>query len=242
MFQDIDFAAYNLNFLDLENISAFESYRVQQLKINEEHVTKVDSSLPLPPPCPRAALRIHVTLRPVPMTSRSSNKGVAVGTSPRMPPSTVTNIHNSQQSLSKHCVKLPTIIKKENTLNPVPSETSSPHTVSVVQPLTARVLKQLSSARTSLPSSAKIQTEPVEKKRRSEFYDDSIEQLLKNKRKSLLNFIYETNEKRCEAYPIYGSDLRDACTVPKLKFCDFVQKDVNTVESYMQKLSDVLDR
>lgn len=178
------------------------------------------------------------------MTSHSSHKGVAVGTSPRMPPSTVTNINNSQQSslTSSHCINLPTIIKKESTLNPVPSETSSPHTVSVVQPLTARVLKQLSSARTSLPPAGKIPVEPVEKKRRSEFYDDSIEQLLKNKRKSLLNFIYEVNEKRCEAYPIYGSDLRDACTVPKLKFCDFVQKDVNTVESYMRKLSDVLDR
>lgn len=166
-----------MDLLKLESCSAFESYRVQQLKVNENQISKIDSSPLPPPPCPRAALRIHVTLRPIPLSSRSSNTGVAVGTSPRMPPSTMTNLQNAQQNIMpvRQQLRLPSIKKTDSTQIPSADENLTPHTISVVQPLTARVLKQLSTARTAqtIHSSSRGNSEKIESKR-SGYFDVSF--------------------------------------------------------------------
>lgn len=52
----------------------------------------------------------------------------------------------------------------------------------------------------------------------------------------------DINVRRCDAWPLYGLDLREACSLPPTDFCHTLKTDIATVESYAKGMTDIFKR
>lgn len=126
--------------------SAFCSHRVRHLSTPRKLIEELDSASPAPS-CPAAELRMHITVRPcAPVLSTSMPMGGApVGASPRTCGKGETR-------------RGPTVLRARPVMRVAPLPPS------LVQPLTPRVLRQLTAARNAsappLASEATVDTIP----------------------------------------------------------------------------------
>lgn len=126
----------NLNLLHIErNISAFESHHVRSLKTPSRLIEEVDALPPPPPLVPKSAVRIHVSVRNMPLSPQLPLSSVAPGTSPRM--------SADKRRVVRPVMRVPPLQSGSS------GEVASPRVHALTQPVTPAILRQLVNARTA---------------------------------------------------------------------------------------------
>lgn len=159
----------NLNLLHTErNVSAFEAHRVRSLQTRKHSIEHIDETLPSPPPYPKAALQINVSIRQVPASTKLSfPTSVAPGTSPRV---SADNSLLSRRNIRtvRPVMRVPPLQSGEQGIDSINTPLPQSHMIS--RPITPLIAKQLLNAQT-----AKVHNIPnthikVEQENRNEFY------------------------------------------------------------------------
>ncbi|XP_052567115.1 helicase domino isoform X2 [Culex pipiens pallens] len=100
------------------------------------------------------------------------------------------------------------------------SEPAAPACNPISSTLAASIVQQLKQHHSY---SANLTPEELEQKARTEFYLASVEESRKDRRGQILELLGRMNQKRCDATPIYGEDLRDSiCRLGEEPFSDSV--------------------
>lgn len=128
----------NLNLLHIErSISAFESHHVRSLKTPSRLIEEVDVLPPPPPLVPKSAVRIHVSVRNMPLSPQLPLSSVAPGTSPRM--------SADKRRVVRPVMRVPPLQSGSRCVAEVTP--TPPRVHALTQPVTPAILRQLVNAR-----------------------------------------------------------------------------------------------
>lgn len=233
--RDIDLVALNLVLLHLETcLTAFVAYRMKQLVTPKKLIEEIDSAPELPPICPRGKCKMHLKIKPY-VQKDLSISSIKVGTSPafRSDGRRILNDKNRQNSGGVQPMEIDDIpAVRPSTTATKPTATGIYHTptgqiylfntkqqqksgmmvvnqnnstsTSINQPLASAVIDAVRSSSTENPI-PEIKTP----QNQSEFHIESLEEQKKEYRRHILQLLSKSNQRKCEASPLYGDDLRD---------------------------------
>jgi E1A-binding protein p400 len=234
--RDVDLVALNLVLIHLETcLSAFVAYRTKQLITPKKLIEEIDSVPELPPICPRGKCKIHMKIKPYVQRDLSSSSQIKVGTSPafRADGSRISNDRNKPNAGGVQ----PMEIDEIPTIRPVKPATTTgiyhtptgqiylfntkqksgvmllqnqnqqqqPTSSSINQPIASAVIDAVRSNSTENI----IPEEKVEPAMESEFHLPDLERLQHDYRRHILQLMSKSNQRKCDANPLYGEDLRN---------------------------------
>jgi E1A-binding protein p400 len=229
--EDIDLVALNLVLIHLETcLSAFVAYRMKQLITPKKLIEEIDNAPELPPICPRGKFKMHLKIKPYVQKDLSIGSSIKVGTSPafRSDGRRILNDKNRQNSGGVQPMEIDDIPAVRPSTTSKPTATGIYHTptgqiylfntkqksnivvnqtqssTSINQPLASAVIEAV---RTSSTDDVIIKEKTPQIQ--SEFHLESLEEQRQEYRRHILQLLSKSNQRKTEASPLYGDDLRD---------------------------------
>jgi len=223
-------------------LTAFVAFRMKQLITPKKLIEEIDSAPELPPVCPQGKCKMHLRIKPFAQKEISTCSQIKVGTSPAMRTSKFAQNErkNSQPMLvddDKTQITLQQIPTSSGTINVrsnkathqlIQSSSGQIYLVNRKQGiLTANsgvmIVNPVSTTSITPPlanavidavrkSSTESVVENVEKQPSSEFHLPNIKELQLEYRRHILQLLSTTNQRKCNASPIYGEDVRSFLT------------------------------
>ncbi|XP_070494153.1 helicase domino isoform X2 [Chironomus tepperi] len=220
-------------------LTAFVAFRMKQLITPKKLIEEIDSAPELPPVCPQGKFKMHLRIKPLAQKEISSCSQIKVGTSPAIRTSKFAQNERkiSQQMLvddDKTQITLQQIPSSSGTINVrsnkathqlIQSSSGQIYLVNRKQGiLTANsgvmIVNPVSTTSITPPlanavidavrkSSTESVVETVEKQPPSEFQLPNIQELQQEYRRHILQLLSKTNQRKCDAAPLYGEDVRN---------------------------------
>lgn len=232
--ENIDLVALNLVLLHFEAcLTAFVAYRMKQLITPKKLIEEIDDAPELPPVCPRGKCRMHMKIKPYVQKDLSTCAGSAikVGTSPafRSDGRRILNDKNRQNSGGVQPMEIDEIPAVRPAATSKPTATGIYHTptgqiylfntkqksgmmvvnqsqsaANINQPIASAVIDAVRSS-----SAENIILEEKPSQNQSEFHLQHLEEMKREYRNHILQLLSKSNQRKCDASPLYGEDLRD---------------------------------
>ena len=230
--KDIDLVALNLVLIHLEScLTAFVAYRMKQLITPKKLIEEIDNAPELPPICPRGKCKMHLKIKPYVQKDLSaclSSSQIKVGTSPafRSDGRRILTDKNKQNSGGVQPMEIDDIpavrpvatsskpagiyqtptgnIYYFNTKQKSGMMVVNQSSTSINQPLASAVIDAVRSS-----SAENILPEEKQTENQSEFHSQYLEEIRQNYRYHILQLLSKSNQRKCDASPLYGEDLRD---------------------------------
>lgn len=223
-FEQIDVASLNLLLVELELcITAYVAHKARKTQTSRKLIEEIDSAPKAPPQCPTGKLRMHVRIKSgnvAESVAKQNLIGVKVGTSPvmktegtKLVPKFI-KIQPDQKVFDEPMdvdtvppIQLPSSRRKQ--VFPQAQSLHQTRLQQLTQPLASALVDQLKHHSYSTP--LVDMTKPPQESQnqaKTEYYLGKIDELRKERRHHVLKMLGQINQRRCEATPIYGSDVR----------------------------------
>uniref|UniRef100_A0A336MIX0 CSON001825 protein n=1 Tax=Culicoides sonorensis TaxID=179676 RepID=A0A336MIX0_CULSO len=228
-FKNINLASLNLLLIELELcITAYVAHRANKTQTPRKLIEEIDAAPEPPPKVPKQELRMRVRIKDNIVAKRIVShecSSVKVGTSPvmkiegsKLVPKITKSTPSEQKvfdepmdvdSPSQSCVSSSTSSniqsRRKQIFHSIPQQKQQLH--ELTQPLANALVDQLKHHSYSTPITETSEAE-TSTNVNNEYYLAKIDELRKERRTHVLQMLAKWNQQKCEARPIFGSDLR----------------------------------